>query len=228
MKLDHIAIIMDGNGRWATNKGLKRIEGHKKGIETFEKIVENTIEFNIPYLTVYAFSTENWKRPKLEVNAILNMFQHYLITKKEYMNNQGVKLNILGKRDNLPTKLLNIITEVEKYTRNNKKLTLNIAFNYGAREEIIHAINGILSEKYDSVDENIFNKYLYTKDIPDPDLVIRTSNEYRISNFLLWQIAYSEIYISDVNWPDFNKDEYKKAIENYRNRNRRYGGINVK
>lgn len=228
MKLDHIAIIMDGNGRWATNKGLKRIEGHKKGIETFEKIVENTIEFNIPYLTVYAFSTENWKRPKLEVNAILNMFQHYLITKKEYMNNQGVKLNILGKRDNLPTKLLNIITEVEKYTRNNKKLTLNIAFNYGAREEIIQAINGILSEKYDSVDENIFNKYLYTKDIPDPDLVIRTSNEYRISNFLLWQIAYSEIYISDVNWPDFNKDEYKKAIENYRNRNRRYGGINVK
>ena len=224
----HVAIIMDGNGRWAKNRGLPRVEGHKKGADTLENILEQSILHNIKYLTVYAFSTENWKRPKAEVSALMKLFSKYLDNKKDELKKQNIKLVVSGAQENISDKLLKKIKETENYLSKCNKLTFNIAFNYGGRKEIIDGINNLLKEKKDSITEDEFHNYLYQPDIPDPELVIRTSGEFRISNFLLWEIAYSEFYITDAFWPDFDENEFTRALEWFSNRERRFGGVNVK
>lgn len=227
MKLNHLAIIMDGNGRWGQKNFLSRVAGHKKGIEIIENILDYCIKYDIKILTVYAFSTENWKRPESEVLTILNIFENYLINKRSKMNDNGIKLIVSGRKSKINNKLKDIITDTCEYLKNNNKLIFNICFDYGARQEIIDAINSIIKDKIDNVDENIIKKYMYNC-LPDPDLVIRTGGEERISNFLLWQIAYSELYFTPCLWPDFNEEEFKKAIDSYYSRDRRYGGINAK
>lgn len=220
----HIAIIMDGNGRWATNKGLIRSSGHKEGAKALEKIIKYCKKIGIKYLTVYAFSTENWKRSKLEVNTIMKLFYNYLKEKEAIFKEEDIRVVISGEKENLSKDLLNQIESTTKNLENCNTMVLNIAFNYGGRKEIINSINLMIEKGLEISEENLKNN-LYNSFIPDPDLVIRTGNEYRISNFLLWQIAYSEIYISDVLWPDFSEEELDKAILSYLKRDRRYGGI---
>ena len=226
----HIAIIMDGNGRWAKEKGKLRVEGHKKGAENIEKIIDYSIKLGVKYLTVYAFSTENWKRPEAEVKALMKLFAKYLDDKKEELKKQGVKLLVTGTEENVPNKLLKKIRDTEEYLSDCDKITFNIAFNYGGRREIIDGINKILKENRENkeINEEEFKKYMYRPEIPDPELVIRTSGEFRISNFLLWEIAYSEFYVTNVYWPDFDEKEYDLAIASYNKRDRRFGGVNVK
>ncbi len=224
----HVAIIMDGNGRWAKEKGKLRVEGHKKGADRIEQIIAHSIKRGIKYLTVYAFSTENWKRPQSEVTALMKLFEKYLNNKKEDLKKQNVKLLVTGSSEKIPQKLLYKIKETEEYLSDCDKLTFNIAFNYGGRKEIIDGINKLLSENKESITIEEFSEYMYRPNIPDPELVIRTSGEFRISNFLLWEIAYSEFYVTDIYWPDFDEKEYDKAIESFNKRDRRYGGLNVK
>ena len=224
----HIAIIMDGNGRWAKSRGLARVEGHKKGADTLEFVLRQSVSFGVKYLTVYAFSTENWKRPKAEVTALMKLFSRYLDNKKDELKEQDIRLVVSGTEEGVSTKLLKKIKETERYLSDCSTLTFNIAFNYGGRKEITDGINKLLKEGRDSITEDEFQNYLYQPDIPDPELVIRTSGEFRISNFLLWEIAYSEFYITDTYWPDFDKNEYEKAIEWFNNRERRFGGVDVK
>ena len=226
----HIAIIMDGNGRWAKEKGKLRVEGHKKGAENIEKIIDYSIKLGVKYLTVYAFSTENWKRPEVEVKALMKLFAKYLEDKKEELKKQGVKLLVTGTEENIPNKLLKKIRDTEEYLSDCNQITFNIAFNYGGRKEIVDGINKIIKENRENkeINEEEFKKYMYRPEIPDPELVIRTSGEFRVSNFLLWEIAYSEFYITDTYWPDFDKNEYEKAIEWFNNRERRFGGVDAK
>lgn len=227
----HIAFIMDGNGRWAKKRFLPRLAGHKKGVETLENVVRLSVDFQIDYITVYAFSTENWKRPKKEVDGLMELLIRFFDKKLDALDKNGVKIKFIGTDKNVPSNILRVLDLAEKQTMDNKKIQLNIAFNYGSREEIITGVKEIASKCRDGVlaiediDEQIINDSLYTKGIPDPDLLIRTSGEERISNFLLWQISYSELYFTDVYWPDFDKDEYIKALREYNRRNRRYGGI---
>jgi len=226
----HVAVIMDGNGRWAKNRGLKHIEGHREGAKSVKRAIEAAREFGIEYLTLYAFSTENWKRPGSEVKGLMSLLGEFIDDNLEEFRNTGIRLRTIGRTEQLPKfvvkKLLNAIEE----TKSNDKGTLIVALNYGGRAEITDAAKKIAQDvksgkiKPDSVDEKLFSSYLYAPDIPDPDLLIRTSGEFRISNFLLWQLSYSEIYISEVLWPDFDKEEFGKAVESYRNRHRRYGG----
>ena len=225
---EHIAIIMDGNGRWAKSRGLARVEGHKRGADTLEFVLRQSVSFGVKYLTVYAFSTENWKRPKTEVSALMNLFSKYLDNKKDELKEQDIRLVVSGTEEGVSKKLLKKIKETEDYLSDCNTLTFNIAFNYGGRKEITDSINKILAEGRTSVTEDDFQNYLYQPDIPDPELVIRTSGEFRISNFLLWEIAYSEFYITDTYWPDFDKNEYEKAIEWFNNRERRFGGVDAK
>lgn len=220
----HIAIIMDGNGRWAQNRHLPRFIGHREGAKRIKKIIEHAGQVGIKYLSVYAFSTENWKRPQKEVDALMDIFEKYLKTEVKNMLKNNIKLIVTGRKENISSKLLKSIAEVEKLTVKNDGLTFNICFNYGGRSEIIDAVKKIIESEEKNINEENFKKYLYS-DIPDPELVIRTSGEFRISNFLLWQIAYSEIYVTDVLWPDFDEKEFDKAIENFQNRNRRFGGV---
>ncbi len=220
----HIAIIMDGNGRWAQNRHLPRFIGHREGAKRIKKIIEHAGQVGIEYLSVYAFSTENWKRPQKEVDALMDIFEKYLKAEAKNMLKNNIKLIVTGRKENVSSKLLKSIAEVEKLTINNNGLTFNICFNYGGRSEIIDAVKKIIESEEKNINEETFKKYLYS-DIPDPELVIRTSGEFRISNFLLWQIAYSEIYVTDVLWPDFDEKEFDKAIENFQNRNRRFGGV---
>lgn len=220
----HIAIIMDGNGRWAQNRHLPRFIGHREGAKRIKKIIEHAGQVGIEYLSVYAFSTENWKRPQKEVDALMDIFEKYLKTEVKNMLKNNIKLIVTGRKENISSKLLKSIAEVEKLTVKNDGLTFNICFNYGGRSEIIDAVKKIIESEEKNINEENFKKYLYS-DIPDPELVIRTSGEFRISNFLLWQIAYSEIYVTDVLWPDFDEKEFDKAIENFQNRNRRFGGV---
>lgn len=220
----HIAIIMDGNGRWAERRGLPRTLGHKEGAAALRKIITYAGEIGINYLTVYAFSTENWKRSKDEVDALMFLFKTYLKNEEKNIMKNNVRFLVSGRKDGVSPSLLKAIKNLEDKSRNNTGLTLNIAFNYGGRAEIIDAVNSILKSKEDHIDEEKFFKYLYS-DIPDPELLIRTSGEFRISNFLLWQIAYSEIYITDALWPDFDEKELDKAIESYNRRDRRFGGV---
>jgi undecaprenyl diphosphate synthase len=205
----HIAIIMDGNGRWAKEKGKLRVEGHKKGAENIEKIIDYSIKLGVKYLTVYAFSTENWKRPEAEVKALMKLFAKYLDDKKEELKKQGVKLLVTGTEENIPNKLLKKIRNTEEYLSDCNQITFNIAFNYGGRKEIVDGINKILKENRgnEEINEEEFKKYMYRPEIPDPELVIRTSGEFRVSNFLLWEIAYSEFYVTNVYWPDFDERE---------------------
>lgn len=223
----HIAIIMDGNGRWAKNKGFSRSVGHKKGAETLEKIIETCMNLNINTLSVYAFSTENWKRPKLEINAIFKLFSNYLKEKKQELFDKNIRLVVSGTETNLSENLKKEIQNTCDFLKSREKFTLNICFNYGGRQEIIDAVNKIIKDDLKEVDENIFNNYLYNN-ISFPDLVIRTGGDFRISNFLLYQIAYSELYFTDCLWPDFDENELMKALSSYQNRDRRYGGLNVK
>ena len=227
----HVAIIMDGNGRWAKEKGKIRLEGHKAGAENIEKILEESIKLGVKYLTVYAFSTENWKRPEKEVKGLMELFSAFLSSKKKTMKKQGIKLLVTGSKEGVSNSLLKKIEETEKYLESEDRIVFNIAFNYGGRKEITDAINKILSDEKreagKAVTEEEVAKYMYRPDIPDPELVIRTSGEFRISNFLLWEIAYSEFYVTNVYWPDFDEEEYNKAILSFNGRDRRYGGLNA-
>lgn len=226
----HVAIIMDGNGRWAKDKGKIRIEGHKKGAENIEKVIEYSIKLGVKYLTVYAFSTENWKRPENEIKALMRLFEKYLDDKKDSLKKQGVRLLVTGSRENISSKLLLKIKKTEEYLEDCSNLVFNIAFNYGGRKEIVDGINKLIKENKENkeITEDEFKNYMYRPNIPDPELVIRTSGEFRVSNFLLWEIAYSEFYVSNVYWPDFDENEYNRAIDSYNKRDRRFGGLNVK
>jgi undecaprenyl diphosphate synthase len=228
---EHIAIIMDGNGRWAKKRGVPRNVGHREGANNLKRTVSYCIKLGVKYLTVYAFSTENWKRPKEEIDALMNLLKEFLSKSVKEMSKENVRINILGDITALPSDIQNEIIMVEKSTRNNKKLVLNIALNYGSRTEIVNAVKIICNKvkkseiNEDEISEEIISKFLYTKSIPDPDLVIRTSGEYRISNFLLWQTAYSEFWFDKALWPDFSEKHLLKAISSFQNRQRRYGGI---
>ncbi len=220
-RLKHIAFIMDGNGRWAKKRGLPRKVGHKFGAQAFEETVRNCHKLGIKTVTVYAFSTENWSRPKDEVDAIIDLMERYLDEAKKY---KDIKIVFLGDKSALTETLRDRIYELEKSTENFEN-TLNIAFNYGGRAEIVNACNKLLQEGKTEITEADINSHLYTNASPDPDLIIRTANEVRISNFLLWQCAYSEFYFSKVLWPDFDMKELQKAIKSFYKRNRRFGGL---
>ncbi|MCY6372507.1 isoprenyl transferase [Clostridium ganghwense] len=227
----HIAIIMDGNGRWAKEKNLPRTLGHKAGVETIREIVKESTRLGIKYLTVYAFSTENWKRPADEVNALMKLLVEYLKKEVTELNSQGVVVKHIGDISKLPKICQEELNKAYEMTKNNNGLTLNLALNYGGRNEILHAIKNISNEikkgnlTYTEIDEKVISKHLYTVNIPDPDIIIRTAGEQRLSNFLLWQCAYSEFWYTDTKWPDFKKTDLQKAIYDYQNRDRRYGGL---
>lgn len=222
----HIAIILDGNGRWAKKRLLPRAMGHKAGCETLEKIVEDCARLGVSYLTVYGFSTENWKRSEEEVSALMNLFRLYMKKLMEVANNNNVLVKMIGDKSRFATDIIEGIDKLVDSTKNNTGMVFTFAVNYGSRDEIKRAISNIISDniKAEDISEELISSYLDTAGIPDPDLLIRTSGEFRISNYLLWQIAYSEIYITDTLWPDFNKNELIKAIENYNHRERRFGG----
>ncbi|HGE69369.1 TPA: isoprenyl transferase [Candidatus Poribacteria bacterium] len=227
----HVAIIMDGNGRWADRRNLPRIEGHKAGVESVREVVELCGELKIQVLTLYAFSTENWKRPPFEVNALMRLLIDQLSEQTPDLNSKNVKINVIGDISRLPKRVINEIRSSINVTKENTGLILNLALSYGGRQEIIKATRAIADDvkkgilNPDDIDEKVFAKYLYTSDLPDPDIIIRTSGELRISNFLLWQCAYSEIYITEVLWPDFRKKDFLLALISYQNRKRRFGGI---
>ncbi|MGL4970843.1 MAG: isoprenyl transferase [Cetobacterium sp.] len=221
---NHIAIIMDGNGRWAKSKGMPRTYGHKAGADTLRKILTSCGELGVKYLTVYAFSTENWKRAKEEVDTLMFLFKTYLKNEKRLLMKNNVKFIVSGRKEGVSKDLLSEIEKLEEATKGNTGITLNIAFNYGGRAELVDAIKRIVENKEEIITEETVEKYLYNQ-LPDPELLIRTSGEVRISNFLLWQIAYSEIYVTDTYWPDFDKTELIKAIESYQKRDRRFGGV---
>jgi len=214
---------MDGNGRWAKNQNKPRVFGHKAGANTLRKIVEYCNKIGVTYLTVYAFSTENWKRSQEEVDALMFLFKSYIKSERENLLKNKIRFMVSGREEGVNPSLMEAIKELEEVTSKDYEMTLNIAFNYGGRAEITDAVNKILKDGRTSITEEEFSKYLYN-DIPDPDFVIRTSGEFRISNFLLWQIAYSEIYITDKYWPDFDEIEMEKAILSYSKRERRFGG----
>ncbi len=225
----HVAIIMDGNGRWAKKKSLKRINGHIKGVDAVRAVVTACREIGIRYLTLYAFSMENWKRPKDEVQALMDLLYKYLIDELEEMLENDIRLNAIGEVDTLPPKVYEKLLGVMRETNHCQGMTLTLALSYGARAEIVQAVQSIISclEKKKITREQVtagsFASYLWTKDLPDPDLLIRTSGEYRISNFLLWQMAYTEIYVTETLWPDFGKKELIEAILDYQSRERRFG-----
>ncbi|MBM3253068.1 MAG: isoprenyl transferase [Candidatus Omnitrophica bacterium] len=227
----HIAIIMDGNGRWAKKQGLPRIRGHRAGIERVKEIVKACIGLNIRILTLYAFSVENWKRPRIEINMLMRLLEEFLRKETDNLIKNDIRLRIIGRINELPERISQKLKEIELTTQDNKTLMLNLALNYGGRFEIVDAVKTIIDEvlknklKPEEIDEGVFEGYLYTSGIPDPDLLIRTSGEIRISNFLLWQISYSEIYITKKYWPDFKKRDLEKAIYEYQKRERRFGGI---
>ena len=222
----HIAIILDGNGRWAKKRLLPRAMGHKAGCETLEKIVEDCARLGVSYLTVYGFSTENWKRSEEEVSALMNLFRLYMKKLMEVANNNNVLVKMIGDKSKFAVDIIEGIDKLVDSTKNNTGMVFTFAVNYGSRDEIKRAISNIISDniKAEDISEELISSYLDTAGTPDPDLLIRTSGEFRISNYLLWQIAYSEIYITDTLWPDFNKNELIKAIENYNHRERRFGG----
>lgn len=228
---EHVAIIMDGNGRWAARRKLPRYAGHKAGVEALREVVKTCVQLGIKFLTVYSFSIENWQRPKDEVNFLLNLFLESLKEELETFNKNGVRVFLVGDRKLIPHEILEAFENAEKKTANNNKLFFNIAFNYGSRQEIIEAAKKIYKAttrndiNIEKLDEKTFSDYLFTKGCPDPDFLIRTSGEYRVSNFLLWQIAYCEFYFVKTLWPDFKRKNFLKAIYYYQQRNRRFGRL---
>ena len=226
---NHIAVIMDGNGRWAKKKGKERIQGHKKGILSVRKLVEEASKINISYLTLFAFSTENWKRPKNEVSTLMDLIVLSLDKELKTIIDNKIKLNAIGDINSLPKEVKKKLKETIEKTKNNRKLTLTIAINYGGKEEITNAVNTIINKVKkniileEKVDEELINTHLYSNNLPDVDLLIRTSGEKRISNFLLWKISYAELYFTNILWPEFSKNDFNKAINNYQKRERRFG-----
>lgn len=225
----HVAIIMDGNGRWAKQKKLKRVEGHRIGIDSVRNVTEACCEFGIPYLTLYAFSKENWSRPKEEVKTLMSLLGLYLENELPFMMENGVHFNIIGEKKDFAKTLQAQVDRVMKETAANKKVVLTIALSYSGRTEITRAVQLISDDvkngRIKRIDERTFKRYLYAPDMPDPDLLIRTSGEMRVSNFLLWQIAYTEIYFTDILWPDFRKEAFLDALQEFAKRERRFGNI---
>lgn len=224
---EHIAIIMDGNGRWAEARGLPRLQGHQAGTENLRQIIRGCVEFGIKYLTIYAFSTENWGRPKEEVEGLMAILELFLDRELAELCAEGVRICHLGRLDAMPEKVRRKVENSMQLTCTNNRLILNVAWNYGGRDEIVYAIQKIIKDKLEPQDitESLVSRYLFTKGIPDPDLIIRTSGEMRISNFLIWQSAYAEWYITPTLWPDFDKNELEKAIKTYSQRDRRFGKV---
>ena len=221
----HIGIIMDGNGRWAERKSMERISGHIQGVETVKAIVESCVKLEIPYLTLYTFSKENWKRPKKEVDGLMSLLSSSLKSELEKLNRNNIVFQIVGKIEEMPSNLQELIMNTINSTKNNTGLTLALALSYSGRQEIIDAANKILASGKQSIDEDLFKDYLYSPNTPDPDLIIRTGGENRLSNFLLWQSAYSEIYISEKNWPEFGEDDLTSALNDFSSRTRKYGKV---
>ena len=221
--LNHVAIIMDGNGRWGLKYKNSRNAGHKAGLTTVEKIIKETIKHKIKFLTLYAFSTENWKRPKKEVNYLFSLLENFLITRIGELHKQNIKLKIIGIK-NFSSKLNNLLSRSEKKTSKNRKLQINLALNYGSKFELINAFKS-LRKNNEKINEKNLKKYLLTKNIPDPDLLIRTGNTQRLSNFLLWQLAYAEIFFEKKLWPEFNEKDYNKVIKRFKNIKRNFGKI---
>tara|TARA_S200000501_G_scaffold111472_1_gene104869 strand:- start:166 stop:840 length:675 start_codon:yes stop_codon:yes gene_type:complete len=221
--LNHVAIIMDGNGRWGLKYKKSRNAGHKEGLNTVEKIIKISIKQKIKFLTLYAFSTENWKRPKKEIKYLFNLLETFLTNKIDELHKKEIKLKIIGIK-NFSVKLNNLLKKSEKKTQKNRKLQINLALNYGSKNELINAFKNLQKNK-DVVNEKNLSKHLLTKNIPDPDILIRTGNTKRLSNFLLWQLAYTEIFFEKKLWPDFNEKDYNKIIKKFRNIKRNYGNI---
>ena len=219
----HIAITMDGNGRWAKERGKKRVFGHNNGVKSVRDTIEGAVEYGVKFLTLFAFSTENWKRPKTEINYLFNLLENFIKKRIIKFNKNNIKLKIIGIKKFSP-KLNTLLIESEKKTKNNNKLQINLALNYGSKNEIIYAIKKLINLKKNINEKNI-SKCLFTENIPDPDLLIRTGNTHRLSNFLLWQIAYSEIFFEQKLWPDFNEKDYNKILNKFKNIKRNFGNI---
>jgi undecaprenyl diphosphate synthase len=225
----HVAIIMDGNGRWAISRGLPRLVGHRAGTENLRRIITACTEFGVKFLTIYAFSTENWGRPREEVDGLMHILEDVIDKELAELNNEGVQLRHIGRLERLNPKLQEKVHEAIELTKNNHRLILNVAFNYGGRDEIIFAIQHMIEDgvKPENVNSDLVSQYLFTAGVPDPDLIIRTSGELRVSNFLIWQGAYSEWYVTSVYWPDFDRGELRKALDTFAKRDRRYGGLSL-
>jgi undecaprenyl diphosphate synthase len=225
----HVAIIMDGNGRWAEQRNLDRIEGHIAGTESVREVVTCSRDAGVSYLTLYAFSKENWSRPKEEVKRLWDLLEIFLQSELELMQETDIRFNTIGAISDLPKRAQRMLTDVMEKTKRNKSLMLTIALSYSARQEILHAIGDLLEDMKKNVvkrlNEKVFTRYLYTSNLPDPDLLIRTSGEMRLSNFLLWQMAYTEIFVTDTLWPDFRRDSYLAALDEYSRRERRFGAL---
>jgi len=223
----HVAVIMDGNGRWAQRKGLPRVEGHRRGSEALKRTIQACMELGVKYLTVYAFSTENWNRPKEEVGFLMDLLMAALDKEIDELNKNGIRLRFFGRLEMIDHKLKHRIKAAEELTKNNGALNLTIMFSYGGRAEIVDAVKSIVNKgiKSDKISEETVSENIYTAELPDPDLLIRTAGEMRVSNFMLWQIAYSELWVTDTLWPDFGKEHLLQAIEDYGRRVRKYGGL---
>ena len=221
--LNHVAIIMDGNGRWGLKKYNSRNKGHRAGLDTVEKVIKISIKNKIKYLTLYAFSTENWRRPKTEINYLFSLLENFLELKLKQFHKKNIKLKILGEKK-FSKKLNNLLIKSEKITKNNDRLQINLALNYGSKKEIVNAVSKIKNKKL-KITEKCITNYLYTKNIPDPDMLIRTGNTTRLSNFLLWQISYTEIFFSKKLWPDFNEEDFIKLINKFKKIKRNYGEV---
>jgi undecaprenyl diphosphate synthase len=228
---EHIAIIMDGNGRWAKRRGLPRVAGHRAGMKTVRGITRAADELGVKILTLYAFSTENWKRPRDEVEYLMKLPQEFLLTELKELIDRNVQVRILGNQDQLPSHTVKAVLEVQERTKHNTGLILNFALNYGSRDEMMYAIREIAQKvksgklEIDDITEETMGNHLFTRDLPDPDLLIRTSGEVRLSNFMLWQVAYSELWFTDVYWPDFSREDLMEAIYEFQHRNRRFGAL---
>ncbi len=227
----HVAIIMDGNGRWAKKRLMNRVQGHQKGSEAVREIVKASREIGISYLTLYAFSEENWNRPETEISALMNILKNFLRNQLSEMQENGIRLQSIGRTEKLQKNTREVLEQTIEKTANNKDMVLTLALSYGARQEIVGAVRKIAEKikegslTVQEINEKLISDFLFTSEMPDPDLLIRTSGEYRISNFLLWQIAYTEIYISPTLWPDFNREKYLAAIKDFQKRDRRFGGV---
>ena len=226
----HVAMIMDGNGRWALSRGLPRLAGHKAGTENLRRVIRSTVEFGVKYLTIYAFSTENWGRPLEEVRGLMSILEDVLQKELAELHKEGVQLRHIGRLERLPARLQEQVMDAIEFTKNNDRLILNVAFNYGGRDEIVNAIQKMIKDgiQAQEVNDELVSRYLYTAGVPDPDLIIRTSGELRVSNFLIWQAAYSEWYVTPTYWPDFDKEEYRRALEAFAQRDRRFGKVSSK